>query len=167
MAGSVRCSLAARCWAGPSSIAAGFAPWATWVFDFTGVAVNADAQIGAVNILGDWIASSIAAGAVNLGADNAVGGTGANADNVNFGDTHDFKMSGGGVKNDSLVFSKITSLTIGGQSMGTVGGADHFGIVAESVGAVRIGGTPLVLNLGISNDDRLVGITGDFKVNEI
>jgi len=42
-----------------------------------------------------------------------------------------------------------------------------FGIVAESVGAVRIGGTPLPLTLGHVNDDFVIGIIADFKVNEI
>lgn len=51
--------------------------------------------------------------------------------------------------------------------VGTVDGADHFGIVAENIGPVKIGGTPLALLLGNSNDDFLAGIPGDFKVNEI
>ena len=100
---------------------------------------NADAQIGTVSVGGDWVASSIAAGAVNLGADDAVGGVGPNADNVNFGDAHDAKMSG--VPKDTGVSSKITSLTIGGQVLGTTAGVgtDFYGIVAEVVGT-REGG---------------------------
>ena len=118
------------------------------------IAVNADAQIGTVTIGGDWIASSIAAGAL----------TGANGF---FGDGDDAKMSGMGIKDDSLVLSKINSLTIGGQVMGTVGGTDHFGAVAEIVGAVKIGGTQIPLSAGKSNDDFFVGFTVDMKVNEI
>ena len=135
-------------------------------FGANGAPLNANAQIGAVIIGGDWIASNIVAGAVNLGADNLPGGVGLAADNVNFGDAHDFKMSGM-VKDDSLVFSRIASLTIGGQVMGTIGFTDHFGIVAENIGAVRIGGTLLGLAVGKSNDDFLVGITGDLRVNEV
>ena len=41
------------------------------------------------------------------------------------------------------------------------------GIVAEIVGAVKIGGTPLVLTSGAGNDDFTIGITGDFRVNKI
>jgi hypothetical protein len=119
-----------------------------------------------VNIVGDWIASNIVAGAVNLGADNVPGGVGTAADNVNFGDTHDFKITGM-VKDDSLVSSRIASVTIGGQMMGTIGFSDHFGIVAENVGAVRIGGTLLGLAAGKSNDDFLVGLAGDLRVNEV
>ncbi len=121
--------------------------------DVNGVALNADAQIGAVSVGGDWIASSIAAGAVS--------------GNGFFGDTDDAKMSGPGVKDDSLVFSKITSLTIGGQVMGTVGGTDHFGIVAENVGLVKVGGVTFPTTAGNSNDDFFIGITLDFKVNEV
>jgi hypothetical protein len=135
-------------------------------FDAGGIARNADAQIGTVNIGGDWIGSNIVAGAVNLGTDNLPGGLGSNADNVNFGNINDVKMSGM-VKDDSLVSSRIASLTIGGQVMGTIGPFDHFGIVAENVGAVRIGGTLLGLAVGKSNDDFLVGITGNLRVNEV
>jgi len=134
-------------------------------FDATGTPRNADAQIGAVSVGGDWIASNIVAGAVNFGADGLPGGVGPGADNVDFGNGNDVKMSGM-VKDDSLVFSQIASLTIGGQVMGTIGFADHFGIVAENIGAVRIGGTLLTLAAGKSNDDFLVGITSDLRVNE-
>jgi hypothetical protein len=121
-------------------------------YDRTGAAKNADAQIGTVTIMGDWIASSIAAGA-SAGA----GGF--------FGDANDAKISGG--KDDASVFSSIGSITIGGQAMGTVGGADFYGFVAERVAAVKIGGLPLTLTAGNGNDDFLVGVTGDLKVNEI
>lgn len=118
-------------------------------FDLVGVGVNADAQIGNVFVGGDWIASNLVAGAI--------------ATNGKFGDADDAKIAGG----NAAIASRITSLTIAGQALGTVGGADHFGIVAESVGAVRIGGTPLVLALANSTDDFFVGITGDLKVNEV
>ena len=85
---------------------------------------------------------------------------------ITIGNGDDAKMSGG-VTDSAGISSKIASVTIGGQALGTVGGADFFGIVAENVGAVKIGGTPLVLTLGISNDDFFVGITGDFKVREV
>ena len=76
-------------------------------------------------------------------------------------------MSGASVKSDKLVASKIASLTIGGQALGTFAGGDAFGVVAQLVGAVRVGGTSLVLAQGPENDNFFVGITGDFKVNEI
>src|SRR4051812_337396 len=71
-----------------ANILAGFNPVALG-------ATNGDAQIGTVKVGGNWLASNIVAGSQNLGADNAVGGTGANADNVNFGDAHDSSIGMG------------------------------------------------------------------------
>jgi hypothetical protein len=119
--------------------------------DINGVGLNADAQIGGVYVGSDWIASSITAGAA--------------PGNSSFGDADDAKIAG--VKDDSAVFSKIGSLIIGGQTMGTVGGTDHFGIVAEIVGALKFGGVSIPTAPDKSNDDFAIGITGDFRVNEI
>jgi hypothetical protein len=115
---------------------------------------NADAQIGAVTVGGDWIASSIAAGATQ-GTD------------LYFGDGDDTKFSGFGVNDNSQILSKIVSVTIGGQVLGTGTIGDHFGIVAETVGSVTVGGTRLLLSPGPHNDNLAVGITGDFTVHEI
>jgi hypothetical protein len=117
-----------------------------------GAVLNADAQIGAVSVGGDWIASSLAAGAVGV--------------NGFFGDNDDLKIAG--VKDVATISSKITSLTIGGQVMGNLlSGTDHFGIVAEQVGVIKIGGTLIPTTLGINNDDFFLGGSGDFKVHEI
>jgi hypothetical protein len=72
-----------------------------------------------------------------------------------------------GVKDDPLVSSSIRSLTIGGQALGSVGGADHYGIVAENVGALKIGDTPISLKPGGGSDNFFVGVTRDFKVHEL
>jgi hypothetical protein len=122
--------------------------------DETGIPRNADAQIGAVIIGGDWIASSIAAGA------NAGG-------NGYYGDGDDVKMVGLNIKDQAQVFSKIASLAIGGQVIGIFGGTDCFGVVAENVGVVKIGGTLVTLSPGNGNDDVVAGITGDFRINEL
>ena len=64
---------------------------------------NADAQIGAVTVGGDWIASTIVAGVVD-------GGNG-------FGNSLDAKI---GLGTDTLgIVSKIASITIGGLALGT------------------------------------------------
>ena len=68
-------------------------------FDVSNAGVNADAQIGSVTVGGDWIASSLVAGAI--------------AGNGFFGDTGDAKIVD--PNDDPLVFSKIGSLTIAGQ----------------------------------------------------
>jgi hypothetical protein len=122
-------------------------------FDLNGVAVNADAQIGPVRVGGDWVASSIAAGAVP-GDDGFFGD----------GDSGEGKMSGG-VKDVFGVTSRIASVTIAGQALGTAGDEDFYGIVAEEVGAVTVGGMSLPLTPG--KDDLLVGSTDDFKVYEV
>lgn len=83
-----------------------------------------------------------------------------------FGD-NDAKMSMNYTKDVATISSRIASVTIGGQVLGTVGGADHFGIVAENVGAMTIGDTRLVLASGNSNDDFTIGITGDMRIHEI
>jgi hypothetical protein len=135
-----------------SQILAGF------TVDFSGKvsAGNADAQIGTVRVGGDWIASSIAAGAVP-GDDGFYGN----------GDANEGKMSGFGVQDLDGISSRIGSLSIAGQAKGTDGGTDFFGIVAENVVTVKVGGKTVPLKAGNSNDDVFVGLTGDFKVHEI
>jgi hypothetical protein len=115
---------------------------------------NADAQIGNVVVGGDWIASSITAG-TEVGADGLIG------------TSDDTRVNGSGLIDLPGVLSKINSITIGGQVMGTVGGTDHFGFVAEIVGSFKVGGTTLPLLSGKSNDHKSVGITGDVRVHEI
>jgi hypothetical protein len=114
--------------------------------------INADAQIGCVTVGGDWIASSIAAGSVP-GLDGV------------FGTADDAKMTGAGVKDDAGISSRIESFEIDGQILGTVGGTDHFGIVAESIGVVKVGATTIPTTAG--NDDTTIGITGDFRLREV
>jgi hypothetical protein len=70
-------------------------------------------------------------------------------------------------KDNPIVFSKIGSVTIGGQVLGTVGGTDHYGFVAETVGTVRIGGSLVPMTPGMHTDDLSIGTTGDFNVLEI
>src|SRR5262249_59612309 len=83
--------------------------------------VDADAEIGSVFVGGDWIASSISAGAV-AGANNF------------FGDGDDAKMNAM-FKDLPQSFSKIGSVTIAGQLLGTVGGTEPYGFAGESIRA--------------------------------
>ena len=122
--------------------------------DWVGDAANADAQIGAVCVGGDWIASSIAAGA-NAGGDDY------------YGNGDDVKMMGVNIKDQAQVHSKIASLSISGQVIGTDGGMDCFGVVAENIGVVKIGGMSVTLSPGNGNDEVVVGITSDFRINEL
>ncbi|MHA3770754.1 beta strand repeat-containing protein [Verrucomicrobiota bacterium sgz303538] len=128
---------------------------------------NADAQIGSVKVGGDWAASSIVAGAVNFGADDAPGGTGANADNVDFGNLHDAKITGG--IDAANRTSKIGSITIAGQAFGSPVSnlANNFGFVAEAIGAVKIDGSALTLNAGTGNDGRFIPPSTNMTLHEI
>jgi hypothetical protein len=129
---------------------------------------NADAQIGSIVVGGDWIASSVVAGAVNLGEDDAPGGTGADADNVNFGDEHDFKITEG--DDSSAILSRIGSIRIAGEIFGTpaaLSESDVFGFVAEQIGAVKIGARSLDLQPGAGNDGIIVGFKAATVVHEI
>ena len=107
---------------------------------------NADAVIGKVTVGGDWIASSIAAGV----AANGEGG---------FGTADDTLISGGGTTNDAALTSRIGSIAIKGQLLGTVAGGDAFGFVAEQIGSVKVGAfsEPLAATV----DAQPLGATGD------
>ena len=126
-------------------------------FDLLGVAKNADAQIGPVVVGGDWIASDLVAGAV----------TGAGG---RYGDAGDAKISGAGVKDVATVFSKITSISIGGQVIGTATVGDHYGFVAQNIAIFKVKGglTTYPLVVGNGNDSLLLTILlNDVRLDEI
>lgn len=135
-------------------------------------AENPDAQIGTVKVGGDWIASSIVVGAINLGADDALGGSGPNADNVNFGDDHDGKIPG---TDSAAIISRIGSIQIAGEVFGTptaIGDSDSYGFVAEEIGSVRIGERRFTLEEGAGNDAIRLGLDrpnlpSDFAAHEV
>lgn len=123
-----------------------------------GFGTNPNAQIGTVKVGGDWIQSSLAAGVSNLGADNANGGTGANADNVNFGDTHD-RLAAGSI-------AKIASITIGGQVIGSPASGDHFGFCAGAIGSFKAGGVVAKITPAKDAPIELAPLTGDVTLRE-
>jgi hypothetical protein len=126
---------------------------------------NADAQIGAVVVGGDWIRSSILAG-VN---DHDNDGNGI-ADGT--GDADDTKLL---VATDSpSIVSRIASITIKGTARGTPASdnsVDHYGFVAEQIGSFTIAGTKIPLKPGAGNPDDVngypIGVTGDLRVREV
>jgi hypothetical protein len=63
--------------------------------------------------------------------------------------------------------SSTRSLTIGGQVLGTMGGADSFAITAEKVATLKVGGATITLTAGGHNDDVFLDLTGDFDVREV
>jgi hypothetical protein len=115
-----------------------------------GAAGNASVRIGPVTVGGNWIASSLVAG-VDAGVDASFGTADDASINVFIPTFH----------------SQIVSVTIKGQAFGTFGGADHFGFVAQEVGAFKVGGRTLQLTPGTGNDVFNIGITGDLTVREV
>jgi hypothetical protein len=113
--------------------------------------VNGSAQIGSVSIGGDWIASNLAAGAA-AGPDGLAG------------TPDDIHIAGGGTAS-----AKIASIVIKGRALGTLAAGDHFGIVAQQVGSLKIGAVTVPLAAGPSNDlaGFAIGPTGDFVVREV
>jgi hypothetical protein len=102
-----------------------------------------DTTVGPVKVGGDWVASSIVSG-VKAGAD------------AKFGTSDDAPI---GTAQPGL--SRIASITIKGQVLGTTGAGDHFGFVAQSIGPLKIGSstyTPGAIPIELS------GMTGDVTV---
>ena len=93
-------------------------------YDLAGAAVNGDARISRVQAGGNWVASSIVAGAT-AGPDGVFGTT---------DDTNHFP-------NLDTAVASIGSIQIAGIARGTAGlTTDHFGFVAEHLGVVKIAG---------------------------
>ena len=85
-------------------------------------AINGGVSVGKVSIGADLIASSIAAG-VTPGVFFP-----------NFGSIFDNAIA-------NPLVSRIASITVKGYAMGTEGGGDFFGFVAEQIDKVQVGGT--------------------------
>jgi hypothetical protein len=114
-------------------------------------AVNGDAQIGAVQVGGDWVSSNLTAG-VEGGPDGRTG-------------TADDRRAGG-EDNPSIVAS-VAGVTIGGQVLGSIPPNDIFAFVAERFGSFSVGGTLLPLNPGARNDVVPLGATLDVVIREV
>lgn len=122
---------------------------------------NGHAQIGAISVGGDWIASSVSAGVLtHTGATNATG---------SFGNRDDVFIPLPAAPALDGVVAFIQSVTIKGTARGTFEEGDHYGIVAEHIGFVSIGGAKLPLTPAISSDlaGIAVGPTPDFIVREL
>ena len=113
-----------------------------------GQLVNGHAAIGVIQVKTDWIASDLVAG-----IDAGVGGF--------FGDGNDTSLGGGGF----TLASRIASVKIKGQIVGSASGVDHFGFVAEEIGAFSVGGIPQILVAGPNNDLAAVNFGADSDVS--
>ena len=94
---------------------------------------------------GDWIASNVSAG-YDPGADTFFG----TADDVHKTLPYD----------DTDIIFQIASFTIRGQVKGTANTGDHFGLVAQRIDSLRVGG----VSLGpvLPGNPRPLGVAGDF-----
>jgi hypothetical protein len=123
--------------------------------------LNGHAQIGAITIGRDWIASSVTAGLLpQLGATNAIGAFGE-------GDDKFIALPAAPALNG--VVASIASITIKGRAIGSLETGDRFGIVAEQIGSLSVGGIARTLVTGKSNDlaGFAFGPTPDFLVREV
>lgn len=110
---------------------------------------NADASIGPVSVSGDWVASSLVAGAQDGGK-------------VGFG-VGDIVQP---VGNTALV-SRIASITIRGDVTGSATVGDQFGFVAQRIDALKVGGRIGLFNPGKSNDAFFFDHTDDVALLEV
>ncbi len=109
-----------------------------------------DAAIGSVKIGGSLVASSIVAGIARVS-----GG---------FGDADD-TLATGNAGNPAII-ARIASIAVGGQIIGTAGGApDSFGIEAEQINVITIGKVKVPLTA--AKNDLKLGFTADVRVREL
>ena len=120
-------------------------------YDRQGVGANADARIGFVKVIGDWVASDLVAGA-RAGADGF------------FGNGDDVRIPGG-----NSTIASIDRIVVKGNVLGTPAGGDHFGFVAEELVSVKIGSTVLPLAGGARNDlsGLALAATNDVRAREV
>ncbi|MGB8167531.1 MAG: hypothetical protein WCF18_08565 [Chthoniobacteraceae bacterium] len=104
-------------------------------FDSGGTAVNPDAQIGAIKIGNNMVGTSISAGVAYSGK--------------GWGDaTNSNAAASAGFADNALIRSRVASLTVGGYVLGNPRFVTDFlnGVVAQEIGALKIGGTALELS---------------------
>lgn len=116
-------------------------------YNVMGEGINPDASIGKVSVGGNWKASSLAAGVLDVGTD----GFGLN-DTVIPESPAD------------TILARITSIVINGTATGSTAVGDHFGIVAEQIGSLKINRikVPLLKNVA----DNIL-IDDDFSIVEV
>ena len=81
-----------------------------------------------------------------------------------FGDADDSLIPGGGA-----IVSRIASITIKGQALGSTAAGDSFGFAAQQIGALKVGGIAFKLTPGASNDltPLPLGATADLRAREL
>ena len=119
-------------------------------YDVNGLAVNGAVRIGKVAVVGNWSASDLVAGAIP-------------GDDGLFGTDDDISIA-----SQSAIVSRIASVLIAGEVVGTEDASDHFGIVAAQINAAQNGDRDIALKRGPGNDiDVRVGIADDVRLTEV
>lgn len=120
-------------------------------YNSAGDAVNPDVRVGKVRVGGNWIASDFIIGA-SAGADDLFG-------------TDDDLLIGGG----NSIIARVAGIVIKGTAVGTADDTDHYGIVAESIGKLKVGSELFPFTLGARNDlaGFSLGTTLDLTVREV
>jgi hypothetical protein len=108
---------------------------------------NADASIGPVTVGGDWIASSLVAGA----QDSGTPGFGVGDILHSFGDTP--------------LVARIASITIKCDVTGSLLTGDHFGFVAQRIDGLKIRSQAVPLTA--ANDNVAISFTSDVRLLEV
>jgi len=126
-------------------------------YGVNGATISGDAQIGPVTVGGDFIASDIIAGVKVQTA------------GTDFGTSTDSLIATPiitpSVATDGI-FSKIASITIGGQIEGTVATGDSFGIEAQKIGPITVGGLPLELKTTVVITNGLSQVLDDEYISQ-
>jgi hypothetical protein len=112
-------------------------------FDLNLFPVNGNAQIGAVNVGGNWIAGSIVAGVQDGGSPG-------------FGDAGDTIIGGGTI-------ARIASIVVGGVIAGTDTPGDQFGFESRRIGSLMVQGERIT----IISPFPLAPLTGDVTLRLI
>ena len=111
---------------------------------------NADARVGKIKVLGNWSASSLVASVLDATGD----GFGQNDTIFAVDRTPDLA-------------SRIASIVIKGTATGSAAEGDHFGISAQRIGKLSIGGEDIALKKNQRDNLLLDGKNGDFRLVEI
>jgi len=111
---------------------------------------NADASAGQIIVKGDWTATSLVAGVFDSTAD----GFGQN--DAVIPDDH-----------TTNIFARISSIVIKGTATGSAAPGDHYGITAQKVGKLSIGGEKIPLDKNASDTILLDTTNNDFTLVEI
>jgi hypothetical protein len=117
-------------------------------YDRSGLAVNADASIGKVKVIGHWTSSDLVAGIID-------------STNDGFG-RNDVVITGG----SSSIIAEIAKLVIKGSTTGSAHSNGFFGITTEAIAFAKIGGTAVSLTEG--KDNLLLDqMNGNFRLLEV